>query len=773
MAEKAKKPAAGTDREAYRNRDLERKRELRAKVRDITIPPCKDPERRERCRDPFVFLQTYFPEKFYLPTSDNHREMVAIIVEAMMYGGSQALAEPRGYGKTTTLQYLSLWAIQYNVLSFLLYVAANKPEADSRLEELKIEMQNNDLLLEDFPEFYVPIRALNGNSQRTKGQTVNGELTNIVWVGDRIVMPTVPGTAARGQCITTRGIESGIRGAKHRGFRPEFCLIDDPQTRESAMSPTQTTSRCDVIERDIGGAGDNRRKMASVALVTIIQEGDLADQLTNRERFPAWQGIRRKLLAEWPKNTDLWDKYIEMYQENQREGDRFAREAHKFYLDNREAMDAGAVVAWKELYFGRHMNFTSLLEEKKPDADTTGFNLEAEREANIRALSDSSVREFFSDKFKNLDDETIASLSIANILPDGSEIEASALQHAFNIIAEKGMYSFRSECQNEPVDSGGEEDRLKPEQIMAKINHLPRNAIPSECEHISLFIDVHKTPLYYTVMAFAQNYPAYLIDYGTYPASTRQALMEATGASSLEGAIHAGLTAITEAILGRTYLRDDGVEMKVGICLIDSAWGSQTDTVYNFCRQNKYSGHVYPSRGLFIKPDGVPLTRAKKKKQERIGHNWRMSPAPNNPRLRLVQYDANYFKSFVHERLKTMAGEPGCLSLFGGNPKQHGVIAEHIVAERARRVVSATRGAVDVWSQIPGRDNHYLDCLAGNCVGASILGVNFKASDIGQHKDKKGGAGSRLRPIKQGMTSPRQTTTAARRPPSRRINTSY
>jgi hypothetical protein len=56
----------------------------------------------------------------------------------------------------------------------------------------------------------------------------------------------------------------------------------------------------------------------------------------------------------------------------------------------------------------------------------------------------------------------------------------------------------------------------------------------------------------------------------------------------------------------------------------------------------------------------------------------------------------NSWKSFVHERLATAMGDPGCLSVFGRKAVQHRLFAEHLTAEY--RVRTEGRGrTVEEW----------------------------------------------------------------------------
>ena len=65
----------------------------------------------------------------------------------------------------------------------------------------------------------------------------------------------------------------------------------------------------------------------------------------------------------------------------------------------------------------------------------------------------------------------------------------------------------------------------------------------------------------------------------------------------------------------------------------------------------------------------------------------------------------------------------GCLSLFGDKADLHRLFADHLTAEY--RVKTEGRGrTVDEWKLRPERsDNHWLDCLVGCAVAASMQGV--------------------------------------------------
>ena len=169
--------------------------------------------------------------------------------------------------------------------------------------------------------------------------------------------------------------------------------------------------------------------------------------------------------------------------------------------------------------------------------------------------------------------------------------------------------------------------------------------------------------------------------------------------------------------------------MGIERCLIDANWGQSTDVVYQFCRQSAHAGLIMPSHGRYVGASSVPFSEYRRKKGERVGLHWRVPTVQGRRQVRHVLIDTNYWKSFVHARLAVAMGDPGSLSLFGRKPGEHQLLAEHLTAEY--RVKTEARGCVvDEWKiRAGGPDNHWLDCLVGCAVAASILGAVLPGTD--------------------------------------------
>ena len=316
--------------------------------------------------------------------------------------------------------------------------------------------------------------------------------------------------------------------------------------------------------------------------------------------------------------------------------------------------------------------------------------------------------------------------------------ELSAIQHAMNLRFLDEV-AFWAEYQNEPLPEDlGSEEQLSVDMVIHKLNGMKVRSVPVACNHITMFVDIQKTLLFYVVCAWEDDFTGYVIDYGAYPDQQRRyfslaeanpTLQSVAPRTGIEGSIFTGLEKLTEDYLGREFTRDDGAMMRIERCLIDANWGASTDLVYQFCRQSKYSNILLPSHGRYIGAASKPMSEYKKTAGDRVGHNWRIPNVAGRRAIRHVIFDTNYWKTFIHARMQVAMGDRGCLSLWGREPERHLLFAEHLTAEY--RVKTEGRGrTVDEWKMRPeAHDNHWLDGLVGCAVAASMCGSVLPGTD--------------------------------------------
>lgn len=664
-----RRESEGDSYERMKDRARARNAALALAGRDIgKLPPVANLERKERATHDFQFFcESYFPRTFHLAWSPDHIKVMRRIEQAVLRGGLFAMAMPRGSGKTTICECACIWAVLNGHREFVCLIGSDEGHAMDMLDSIKMEFDGNELLLADYPEVVYPIQALDGIANRCNGQLYQGQRTHIGWTAKEVVLPTMPGSVASGAIIKVAGITGRIRGMKYKRadgktVRPSLVVLDDPQTDESARSLSQCATRESILAGAVLGLAGPGKKISGIMPCTVIRPSDMADNILSRDKHPEWNGERTRMVYSFPNNEALWKRYAELRAESMREG-QGGEAATEFYRNNQEAMDDGCIIAWPERF---------------------------------------------------------------------NHDEASAIQHAMNLKLQDEA-AFFAEYQNEPLpEVAATDDELTADDIAAKTNRMERGEVPVGCNQLSMFVDVQANLLFYLVAAWEEDFTGYVIDYGTWPdqqrpyftlRDARMTLAAVTKSHGIEGAIFAGLEALTVELLQRDWRRDDGAALRIDRCLIDANWGSSTDVIYQFCRQSTHAGIVMPSHGRFVGASSQPFSEYKRRPGDRLGHNWRIPNVHGKRAVRHVVYDTNYWKTFVHARLAVPMGDRGCLSLFGESPEQHRLLAEQLTAEY--RIKTEGRGrTVDEWKLRPERgDNHWLDCLVGAAVAASMQGV--------------------------------------------------
>lgn len=637
-------------------------------VRDIgPIPKVVNPRRRAACARNFkLFCETYFPLTFLLSWSADHLKAIAKIEEAILHGGLFAFAMPRGSGKTSLCEAAAVWALLYGHRRFLVLVGADEKKAVKLLESIKKELDSNDRLGEDFPEVCFPISELENIARRCKGQTCEKQPTHITWSTDEVVFPTVPKSKVAGSVLKVAGITASIRGLKHKtsagdSIRPDLVVLDDPQTDDSANSLTQCQTREHILMGAIINLAGPGKKISGFMPCTVIRPGDMADNILNRDKNPEWNGERWKLLYEMPTRMDLWDKYREV------RGDWFRSEKktqhpNDYYANDREEMDRGSRVAWKE--------------RKNPD----------ELSAVQHCMNLLFRNEFaFYAEYQN-DPRPLELFGESELTPD--QVAAK--------INRRPQREVPIECTRVTAFI----DVQKP--------FLPYAVCAWTDDFTGYVIDYGTFP--------DQRRPYFTVNDAKI---TLQGMMPK---ARLEGQLYAGLTQIVSMLSQTEWKREDGVVMRIERGLIDANWGDSTNVVYQFVKECPVQGVWMPSHGKYVGASSLPFSEYQKRPGERVGLNWRMPIVRGKRATRYVLFDSNFWKSCVHAGFVTPLGDRGCLSLFGDRPEKHRLFSEHLTAEY--RVRTTGRGReVDEWKERPDRrENHWLDCLTGCAVAASERG---------------------------------------------------
>lgn len=159
-----------------------------------------------------VYNATFKEETFYSPYTSIHDEMYDVIEHG---GRKEAIAAPRGLGKTTTCRSYVERAILFRQYQFIVWISNSETNALLQTENIKRELLTNKLIRELFGDIRV----------NAEDPDMNEEFSKKGWVanGHTFILP--------------RGKGQQIRGLLWKRFRPQLIIIDDLEKKEELENP--------------------------------------------------------------------------------------------------------------------------------------------------------------------------------------------------------------------------------------------------------------------------------------------------------------------------------------------------------------------------------------------------------------------------------------------------------------------------------------------------------------------------------------------------------
>ena len=334
------------DKAANRVSDALRKRRSRAQADDITIPPCANPRRRARCEKSLVlFLTTYCMEDGGFIDRKPSKSMYPIIQaiqDAVTGSGWYHVRMPRGHGKTSYVKGGIAYALAYGFRKYVVAVAAAGGNASAMLRDIFALFERSETFAADFPEIAVPLRALEGKTQRAKSLTVGGKPCNIRINAQEMFLPTVAGYPSSGGIINAVGFNANARGKVRGSLRPDLVIFDDLQDEEMAKNPDRVRDAELTIEKNFLNLGGHTKTIAALMTSTPIEPDDLSETFAAKD---TWYTTTFKMVIKWPTNKEtLWEEYRSIRRHERILGRRPHVACNRFYRTHRKAMDAGAQV---------------------------------------------------------------------------------------------------------------------------------------------------------------------------------------------------------------------------------------------------------------------------------------------------------------------------------------------------------------------------------------------------------------------------------------------
>lgn len=221
---------------------------------------------------------------------------------------------PRGGAKSTigTLCYVLRMAAE-GLEPYIWIVSDTKNQAQTHLENIKVELEHNPILAIDYP-----LAAGRGPCWRATTIVLNN-----------------------GVVIESFGTGQRLRGRRRRENRPTLIVCDDLQNDGHIASAAQRASSNQWFRGTLLKAGTKQTNIINLA--TALHREALAMQL---ERTAGWQSAKFQAVIHWPTNAELWSEWEAIYSDVSRPRGR--QEAWNFYQRHRPSMDEGTELLWPE-----------------------------------------------------------------------------------------------------------------------------------------------------------------------------------------------------------------------------------------------------------------------------------------------------------------------------------------------------------------------------------------------------------------------------------------
>lgn len=247
-----------------------------------------------------------------------HEEMFLAAEEAITNGLPDNIvdAAPRGNAKSTIFSFaLPLWAALFELKHYIIIVSDTADQANDFLGNIKSELEDNTLILEDFGSQY-----------------------GYVWTNSDIIL-------RNDVRIQALGAGKKIRGRRYKQYRPDLIIGDDLENDENVQSPDQRKKDETWFTRALSKAGDERTD--KIIIGTIIHYDSLLAKLLKN---PLYQSKKYQSVIRWSK-SNLWTDWERMIT-NLDNPNRII-EAKEFYLAHEAEMLEGTEVLWpsKEPYY--------------------------------------------------------------------------------------------------------------------------------------------------------------------------------------------------------------------------------------------------------------------------------------------------------------------------------------------------------------------------------------------------------------------------------------
>lgn len=253
-------------------------------------------ERAKALDDFDYFLKRYFGQYFKYEDGPAQQELNAVVNKfrdkASRKPVKASRAMPRGYGKSTRNSLgAPLWLMLRKDWHFIVMISSTRDSAKRLLNAIIQEVEDNELLLRDFPELE-PARD-------QKGQLVSWTDNDIAFRG--------------GGRIIAKGFLNALRGARYKQYRPSALVIDDPDEEKDISSESRMRRKYQWLDRAALRLGD-QWGIDVLMSYTTIAPNCVGEFVYTNPKYAEWDRKKWKAIeidengqeySTWPQGAPL------------------------------------------------------------------------------------------------------------------------------------------------------------------------------------------------------------------------------------------------------------------------------------------------------------------------------------------------------------------------------------------------------------------------------------------------------------------------------------
>lgn len=596
------------------------------------------------------FIEIYCKHMFPLPFSNDHVTALDRIEQSIKEGGLYATCCPRSDGKTTRTIASILWCVLYGHKKFVVIVAADADAAKNILTEVMHELGDNELIARDWPGVSQVVRGYIDSPTSLRFTIVNHKNVRADIKTNKIVMPTCNNIpcASNGVIMVAKGLTASLRGIRHK--------------REDGEIVRPDYVICDDIQTDESASSpiqvDARERLLTGAILGLAGPNTKISAVMNATVIQPNDLAARML--DHDKHPE-WNGY-----------------------------KAKLVYEWskaKELW----EQYAQLRKEDQGDGrndypKSTEFYL-----ANRVAMDEGCI------------------VGWEHRYRQG---ELSAIQHAYNLLIDRGQDVFDCEYQNEPKLISQSSYDLDEKLILSRLNGYSKHTAPVGCEYIVVGADINYCGINWCMLAARKDASAYCVDWGKYPENID--MIKKNSKENIESIIATNIYNFIKEMEQKVVMVGNQMR-RVGLVLIDC--GFSTDCVINTISAIKSTIRVLPVRGVDAKKYRTP------KLAIFSGRDWHISrwDRLNAP---VLSINADLWRESMQRGFLVTPAAPSSISLYGNDHMSHIRLAKEIASERLEEKVVTTTATYYRWVVTVGVPNDLGDAMNYAYCGIHVGGAN-------------------------------------------------